>query len=123
MKSRPSTLAVSAYDWYCTATLLLCCRDRLTDWEHDWLKRLKQQEFITDRQLAVLKAIERTARDGPDIPPGTSPAVLDGVPGLVHHSRMLSNGRSDTPHFTPCKGLPKSIRVLVTEKLRQRGRK
>jgi hypothetical protein len=113
MKLRRPPPAVTVDDWYCTTTLLLCCRDRLTDWEYDWLKRLKQQGSITDRKRAVLATIERAVRDGPEIPSGTTPAIVNGVPGLVVHSRMLSNGRSADPRFIPVHDLPKPLQRLL----------
>jgi hypothetical protein len=104
-------------DWHCVTTLLLCQLNRLTDWERDWLTRLRRQDTITARQRAVLAAIERAVIGGPELPPNTTAAVVDGVPGLVHHGPMLPNGRSARPRFTPARSLPRSIQQLVLDML------
>jgi hypothetical protein len=103
------------------ASFLLARSKSLTEWELEWLGRIQQTVSISESDRRVLAAIEHAVY-GPHLPAGTTPAVVDGVPGLVHASKLLANGRSENTEFTPADRLPRPQRVLVLEMLSGKGR-
>jgi hypothetical protein len=85
------------------------------------LGRISQSHSISESDSRVLAAIERAVY-GPHLPVNTTPAVVDGIPGLVHASKVLVNGRSESAQFTPAGRLPRLQRDFVFEMLYGKGR-
>ncbi len=110
---------MDALDSRQTASFLLARPKSLTEWERQWLGRIRQSASISESEQRVLAAIERSVY-GPHLPYGT-PAIVDGVPGLVHSSKVLANGRSENVRFTPADRLPRAQRDLVLRLLCARG--
>jgi hypothetical protein len=103
-------------------SFLLARSVSLTEWERQWLVRLRQSATISESDRNVLAAIERAVY-GPHLPADSTPAVVDGVPGLVYASKVLANGRSENARFTGADHLPRKLRQLVLEMLFEDGRR
>jgi hypothetical protein len=102
-------------------SFLLARSVSLTEWERQWLVRLRQSATISESDRHILAAIERAVY-GPHLPAESTPAVVDGVPGLVHASKVLPNGRSENSRFTRADRLPRELKQLVLERLFGDGR-